>query len=364
MALKRVTYEPDEEVYRVEGGPEIRFARDDSLVMALDAVKDASVAHFQNALRRSEEHYGQYVMSIFISDTPSEDFDPDSSPRAVWLSYEKGTLAVSAGYVAGSGIRPRTADLERLIDPVLTRRRASFDGSWTDGDGASLSIGISASLDGASRSVGELHDLGVELQLLLDAVGGDFALRALTTCDLVKAGRTDVIIGEPETIWLDAKGEPYPLGSDPQKWEFAKDVAAFANTGSDALIVLGVATRKSPNGDVLNTTRPFRLASMDVAQMRATLRERLTPDIPDIDIGVVPSRKSPAYGFGWIFIPAQGRELLPFMVKGAMTGAGTWKGTHISIPVRSVEDTVYTDPAAIHSMLAAGRIALRQEPST
>ena len=359
MALKRVTYEPEEEVYRIEGGPEIRFARDDSLVISLETAKDVSVAHFQNALRRSEEHFGQYITSIFTSDVPLEEFDPDSSPRNVWLSYELGTLAVEAGFAVRSSQPPKTEDVKRLVDPVLKRWRASFRGSWQDDDGPILSVFVSASLGGGSRSVGELHELGTELQLLLDAVGGDLSLTALTASDLVKASRPDVIVGQPETTWLDAKREPYKLGNDPQAWELAKDVAAFANTGADALIVLGVATTKSVNGDVLSTPRPFPLSDMDVDQVRATLRERLTPDIPNIDVGVVASRKSSEYGFGWIFIPAQGRELQPFMVRGALVGK-VWRGTHISIPVRSGEDTVYTDPAAVHTLLAAGRIALRQ----
>jgi hypothetical protein len=356
-----VKYEPEEEAYRIEGGPEIRFARDDSLVMSLESVKEVSVAHFQNALRRSEEYYGQYIMSLFISDVPAADFDPEAAPREVWLGYEQGTLSVHAGFGVDPEKPPKTAELIALIDPVLKRWRANFDGSWRDDDGPLLSVFVSASLRGPSRSVAELYELGTEFQLLLSAVGGDMSLTALTATDLIKAARVDVIVGQPESIWLDAKREPYKLGSDAEKWELAKDVAAFANTGADAVIALGVETAKSANGDVLSRVRPFRLADMDVEQVRAVLRKRLTPDIPDIDVGVIRSSQNAEYGYGWIFIPAQGRELQPFLVRGALIG-GAWNGTHISIPVRSGEDTVYTDPAAVHSMLAAGRIALRAEP--
>ena len=361
MALKRVTYEPDEEAYRIEGGPEIRFARDDSLVMSLEGVREVSVAHFQNALRRSEEYYGQYIMSLFISDVPAAEFDPEVSPKEVWLGYEQGKLSVSAGFGVDPEKSPKTADLMALIDPILKRWHADFDGSWRDDDGPLLSVFVSASLQGGSRSVGELYELGTELQLLLSAVSGEMSLTALTATDLIKAAQAEVLLGQPEGIWLDAKREPYKLGSDAEKWELAKDVAAFANTGADALLVLGLDTTKSANGDVLTTARPFPLAKMDVEQVRAALRERLTPDIPDIDVGVVSSKQNADYGYGWIFIPAQGRELQPFLVRGALIG-GAWYGTHISIPVRSGEDTAYTDPAAVHSMLAAGRIALRAKP--
>jgi hypothetical protein len=150
------------------------------------------------------------------------------------------------------------------------------------------------------------------------------------------------------------------LATEGHKWELAKDVAAFANADSDALILLGIATRQTPNGDFLDSTRAFRISEMDVLATRAVLRERITPMIPNLDIGVVETRSG--YGYGWIFIPQQSQELYPFIVSGVQAGA-TWLGRHLSIPMRIGEDTAYLDAAAVHSMLAAGRVALRQRPS-
>lgn len=357
MALKRVRYEDENETFRIEGGGEIDFASDGALVMPIALVENVSIAHFASALRRYEEYYGGHLEAIFISEASSATFDKNTSPRNCWVGYEKGRVSVEAGMLADPGRPPGTPAVVELVAPLLARHRARWGGMWTDTDSGHTSVGISAQLAGHARSLRELYDLGDELQLLLDAVSGDVALSARTASNLVKAGHIDVIRGHPEGIWLDAKRQPYALGTDAQAWEVAKDVAAFANTGADALIIIGVDTRRTPNGELLDVPRPFPIADMDVVALRAVLRDRITPVIPDLDVGVVESRGG--YGYGWIFIPAQAGELHPFIVAGALIGSD-WRGGHLSIPIRSVKDTVYLDAAAVHSMLAAGRIALRQ----
>lgn len=359
MPLRRVRYEEDDRVYRIEGGGEIAFANDD-LVMPFDGVAEVSVAHFERAIRRSEEVYGEHISAIFISSTPSAAFDKDTASRNCWLGYSRGQLSVEATFGADADSIPRAPEVQALVAPLLARNRARWDGTWTDDQGGPV-VGVSARLTGGRRSLAELYELGIQLQLLLDAAGGEPGLSARTAADLVRAARLDVIRGQPESIWLDAKGAPYVLGTAAQAWEVAKDVVAFANTGSEALILLGMETTATPNGDVLDTPRPFPIARMDVVALRAVLRDRITPAIPDLDVGVVESRIGSGYGFGWIFIPAQPQELQPFIVAGALIG-DDWRGGHLSIPIRHGEDTVYQDAAAVHSMLAAGRIALRQVP--
>jgi hypothetical protein len=230
---------------------------------------------------------------------------------------------------------------------------------WVNDDQGSFTVYVT--LAGPSRSVGQICELAMELQTLLNAAAGGGVFSARTALNLIKVPRVEVMLGQPESLWLDAKRAPYPLVTEAQHWEFVKDVAAFANTGEDALILIGVDTVNSPNGDVLGSPRPFKIATMDPVALRASARQRITPVIPDLEVGVVESQGG--YGYGWIFVPAQPVELLPFIVAGALLD-GDFRGGHLSIPIRAVEDTVYTDAAAVHSLLAAGRVALRQAPWT
>lgn len=185
---------------------------------------------------------------------------------------------------------PSSKDLVALTAPLLARHRARWHGRWLEHEDQFVSMGVSASLAGSGRSLGELDALAPDLQTLLAAVTDPSGLTARSALDLVRAGRFDVLVGQPEGLWLDAKQQPYVLTQDAQKWELCKDVAAFANTASEALIVVGLATRKTPNGDVLDSPRPFPIANVDVSAIRAVLRERLTPTIPDIEVGVVETR--------------------------------------------------------------------------
>lgn len=59
-------------------------------------------------------------------------------------------------------------------------------------------------------------------------------------------------------------------------------------------------------------------------------------------------------------MPAQRRELQPFVVKGAVVG-GRVHANFVSLPERVGENTHHASIAEIHSLLQAGRVALRGE---
>ena len=79
------------------------------------------------------------------------------------------------------------------------------------------------------------------------------------------------------------------------------------------------------------------------------------PSILDVEVGVVETRAG--LGYGYIFIPAQSADTLPYLVAGAMVG-GSVAGSHVSIPYRAGEDTAHADAARVHSLIVAGRVAL------
>jgi hypothetical protein len=200
-----------------------------------------------------------------------------------------------------------------------------------------------------------LFELGQDLHDLLGALSGAGELTARSVFDVVRGGRTPVLLGQREGPWLDVKEAPYALQSEPQKFELAKDVAAFANTGRDALIVNGLRSERDRNGDFIAVARPFDLDRMDVAAIRDVLRDRIVPAILDVEAGVVEVQAG--YGYGYIFIPAQPAETLPYVVAGAVIG-GSVAGAHVSIPYRAGEDTAFADAARVHSLIVAGRVAL------
>jgi hypothetical protein len=111
------------------------------------------------------------------------------------------------------------------------------------------------------RTVGEFFAVATEAQALLDAAVGTGRLTARTVRDLLSSGQVAALLGQPEASWIDAKEIPHRLDGDASGVELGKDVAAFANTGDDAIVVWGVRTAKAPaGGDVLDAVRPFEVA--------------------------------------------------------------------------------------------------------
>jgi hypothetical protein len=354
VVTPEIRYDPEAVTFTVDGAQGIPISRDDAVVAPLDVVRDVEVAGFERALTEYEDKDGATTGYVFLCDVPVERFDPDMSNRDVALTFLGGQLSAQAAQDIGDDVP--VMDAQKLLAPLLARHDAEHDGSYTDDQGGHYFEVHSLRLRGEARTVGQLAELGVEAQALLDAVQNQGELTAATARDLLAAGRAAVLLGQPENLWIDAKREPHALSNECEKWEFAKDVAAFANTGRDALIVYGIVTASGVSGgDILGTLRPFPLASYDISAANAVLRERLTPVIPDLTIGVVEIQAG--YGYGWVFVPAQPSEARPVMVTGMLSG-GRVTGTYVSVPIRVGEDTSHWDASMIHSLVQAGRVAL------
>ena len=84
---------------------------------------------------------------------------------------------------------------------------------------------------------------------------------------------------------------------------------------------------------------------------------------PPEALGVELVETEPGKGILAISVPRQPPELRPLLVLGAIAGDKVL-GSHVSIVRRRDDATQDTDPAAIHSLLAAGRAALGGAPPT
>jgi hypothetical protein len=61
-------------------------------------------------------------------------------------------------------------------------------------------------------------------------------LRAATAAELLRTGHHEVLIGQPETDWLDVKGRLYEL-DEVGSFLLARDVAAFANAAGGVIAI-------------------------------------------------------------------------------------------------------------------------------
>lgn len=354
MADLEIRYDAEAAAFLVGGDLKVEISRDDAVVAPVAAVAEVSVASFEQALSEYEEADAATVDAVFLCDVPVEDFDPDTSPREVWLGFLGERLTVEVGH--GLDETSPALDVETLLAPLLDRHGAESLGSFRDDQGGHLSEIHSLALKDSARPMGDLYELGIEAQALLDAASGGGGLTAATARNLIAGGRAGALRGQPESSWIDAKEVPHRTDTEAAAFELAKDVAAFANTGEDALIVYGIRTNAGPGGDVLDVLRPIELALVDLPALRNALRDRVVPLVVDLEVSVVETRGG--YGFAWIFIPAQPEYARPVLVRGALC-EGKVIGTHVSVPFRVGEDTGHWDASMIHSLIQAGRVALQ-----
>ena len=230
--MDRIRYVASEEALDVAGF--LLRPSSDTYVLPVDLVANASLKDLHDALQRSYEERIIDQDTAYFTSVPSAEFDYRrplrEGPELSLDRLRRGRVVVHSGYLVDGGQEPTESEVGRLVGPVVERHRAHFDGIWTDTDVLphALSVGVLVSVDPRRRSVGDVYELGRELSDLLAAVDGSGELVARSARDLVRGGKAAVLVGQPESSWLDVKQQPYRIDSEKDKFELAKDVAAFA----------------------------------------------------------------------------------------------------------------------------------------
>ena len=135
------------------------------------------------------------------------------------------------------------------------------------------------------------------------------------TLKVLESGDFSGFIGIEEGDHLDFKGSPYPLVNESQKYELAKDVAAFAN-GGGGVIVIGIKAEPPKTSTIEQATQvsPFSESRVDRKQYRDIVRSRVHPKPADLDIRFHPSKTDPTRGLASIDVPKQPEAKRPFLV--------------------------------------------------
>lgn len=147
--------------------------------------------------------------------------------------------------------------------------------------------------------------------------------------------------GQPEGQWLDAKGGPYALtgpNRDPlAAWELAKDVAAFANSPTGGLILLGATIRDRGDGETIAGFREFELNRLRRQAYRNHVAQKVFPRVVGFEVIWV-ERANSGRGLGLLVIPSQDDADKPFLVRGVVRDRRQL-GAHMMWPVRREDDT-------------------------
>jgi hypothetical protein len=249
------------------------------------------------------------------------------------------------------------ANVLKVAAPLLKRHRCSQLSFDPDPAVNSESIVARFAVPIRNRTVGDALKIGDRAWALIRALDGG-RLTLQSTVGLLQSGFATCLEDQEEGLWLEAKRAPYRLDEEAQKYELAKDVAAFANSDEGGVIVIGARTRTVNGSDLVQKITDVPLEFVKRDSYRKIISDRVHPQVENVDVRTV--ARVAGNGIAYIYVPQQRQELQPFLVKGALVN-GRISTRFVSLPQRVGEDTTHAPIAEIHSLLQAGRVALRAQ---
>jgi hypothetical protein len=158
------------------------------------------------------------------------------------------------------------------------------------------------------------------------------------------------LLGLAECGWLDAKAGVYQLDDPARAAELVKDVAAFANTETGGVLVVGISTRTEHGVEILDEIRPVPRDLVDLDRHRKLARGIIPPP-RGVTVGWIAC--GPDRGVLFIDVPAQPPARMPHVVPGPEP-AGRADRRSVAVPVREGDSTHWLPPSEIQRLLAAG----------
>lgn len=335
-----------------------------------EGVGPASLKSLEQALLRWRQRLGEKgqdtPISVILSDVAEEDYapgDPIITSPSLLLLGKRLFLHVKTF----SDEPPSDpAAVRRLFAPFLSRRDASLHDAvverkrdiWSRPNSEYWSLSVIADWPIDDHTVADIWSFGEEAHALLQASEGGTLTQA-NALDLLQGKRWDLFIHQPESEWLDAKAAPYGGPGEAWKRELAKDVAAFANRPEGGLIVIGMATERKGDLDLIQEIRPLDLDLVSAETYRKVVGQWAYPEVSGLTIEHIPGDEEKR-GLVVLIVPPQPRSSFPFIVTGFLLD-GSLEGRYMLIPFRRADETVFESAAAIHARLRLGQQALDAE---
>ena len=251
------------------------------------------------------------------------------------------------------GTKEEVAERTSLYFERLSVRVDSL--RWYAGDSSSPACWEFGVVLPESCTVAECAEISEGVRILLSQrqANPNSSLGAYT---LILAGRPDLLLGQVESDWLEVKRKGYGISTSSQKYEFACDVAAFANSPTGGILVIGISTEKDSVGrDRLSLLSPCKSGSLNLQTYMQALTDRVIPTPEGLRIEVVSVEGGDLLV---VYVPVQPEELIPFLVKGAIISDRV-SGSYFSIPQRIGSDKFPASTESVHSMLVAARAIFR-----
>lgn len=211
------------------------------------------------------------------------------------------------------------------------------------------------------KKASDLIDCATALADFLKATK-DGPLDADDVINLLRGGHFNLLIGETESEFLEAKAQMHPISASGKtgtkaKIELAQDVARFANGDVNAVLVVGFKEKGDGSNKIAKLT-PVADNYLNIAQIIDVLDARVVPPIDGLLVEKFAT--SPTESVLAIYVPRQPVEMQPYLVHGVFID-GKEEGDFFSIVRRRGERSIPTTAKQIHTYIVAGKRYLRGE---
>jgi len=318
----------------------------------LEGAGVAQLSSLRSALLRWRKRHGEpdRLVTVELSESPEDGFSP----------YFDGAAGLSSVFLlAGEQLFIQTwapvempaarAATHRLISPLLERHRASPVEAGIEEYGK-----LVVDWPTRGRTVADAWSFHGELRTLLSAASSG-ELSPSTALDLLRAGRGDLLSGQPESAWLEVKAVPYDLDDRNVRFELGKDVAAMANSREGGLIVLGMSNekkRRKGEVDTVGAYNEFDLKRAKRQRYRHLVANLVYPMLTGFDVELIEGSEKDR-GVAVLVIPPQEETKRPFLVQGVIDD-GNVLGRHVLLPWRRDDEVDAMDSVALHARLRLG----------
>jgi hypothetical protein len=351
MPLVQVRHRRGEEDLEIVGRGLIA-PHDAGLIANRAAIEPAGMTSLQAALRRHETWQG-HIGDIVITDDAEGQIDDESNIDPTRLVYE-GQRLLAQTFAAVFDEEPDETLVRGLIGPILERERMQIAEIILSREKWGWGIDLTLEVPLRGQTVAEsLRRADAVREMIETAYAQEFDVGAATS--LIRAGHPELLIGMFENEWLDAKRVPYRLDLPTERYELAKDVAAFANANG-GLVLIGVKTKGRPEGDEIRSVNECVLADVSLREWRSLIDKRVHPRIEGLLIERI-ERSTAERGVVLVQVPSQADRHKPFLVLGTRDGNQVSE-LGFTYAVRDGDGTRAPRIEVVHQLIRAGQAAL------